>query len=110
MGTDQTPAIDFLRLETGTRSDEREEAEDPNSGVGANLYFAHPELGIWRVNDDQGPFSCQPCGGRTRDRLPGGTGHESHLPPRRAGQAEGRGEGGCYEPSACFVKVPIGYT
>ncbi len=63
METGQTTAIDFLCLETNTRPAEWEETEGPDSGVGADHYFAHPELGMWRVNNDQGLFSCEPCDG-----------------------------------------------
>jgi len=55
-------ALDHLCRQTGTASDEWEEAEGPDSGLGVDHNFAHPSLGVWYVNEDQGTFTAEHCG------------------------------------------------
>lgn len=63
MNDNLTTAIDFLCAETGTKPNEWQEVDGPDSGVGADSYFSHSDLGIWWVNDDQGTLIAESCGG-----------------------------------------------
>lgn len=49
--------LQILCGETDTEPSEWEEIDGPQSRVGIDSWFKHPERGIWLVNEDQGHLS-----------------------------------------------------